>query len=486
MINHNRRLIWAVVLLGAAIFIAATVAASYSEGQAKERPTAAQGGTFPLYLPAVYDDSAPLLCRFGVNVIVPMSSINYQALRSGWYANYVAVESPERPYGTEFVQTIRFKQVGANDYQANRTPEQIGDIAIANPGSAWLIGNEPDRKDFQDDLEPHVYAKAYHDTYEIIKAADPTARVIAGTIVQPTPLRLEYLDLVLASYQSNYSTALPTDGWSIHNFILNEVSCDYDDTNCWGAEIPPGVTANFGEILTLEDNKNVTLFKERIIRFRQWMNDNGYQGLPVLLSEYGILMPQDFPGFEAAAVNQFMNETFDYMLSVTDPVLGNPDDEYRLIQQFAWYSSGAPGDPYNGFLFDNNTQVISPMGLNYAAYTSQIPSDVDLFPSRMISQTLSGSTVQISTTIANGGNLTKPTNLSTVRFYDGDPNGGGQQIGSDQSIALSGCGQTETISVNWNNPPAGANTVYVVVDTADVVSESDELNNVYTIAVFGE
>lgn len=52
---------------------------------------------------------------------------------------------------------------------------------------------------------------------------------------------------------------MPVDGWSIHNFILNEVSCDYDPGNCWGAGIPPGINADVGEVLDVQDNDNMDL-----------------------------------------------------------------------------------------------------------------------------------------------------------------------------------------------------------------------------------
>ena len=447
-----------------------------------EEETAVSGTTTSLYLPVIHEGSVPLLCRFGVNVLGPISQFNYTALRSGWYANYGATETPDTPKGTEFVQTVRYQQVGANDYNPSRNQAQLEAIAIANPGAKWLIGNEPDRKEYQDDLEPHIYAKAYHDTYQIIKNVDPTAKLYAGTIVQPSPVRLQYLDLILASYQSSYGTAMPVDGWSIHNFILNEVSCDYDDTNCWGAEIPPGVSANFGDILSIDDNKNVPLFQQRIVDFRQWMNSNGYGGLPVMLSEYGILIPEDFAGFEIPEVNIFMNATFDYMLTAADPALGDPNDEYRLIQQFSWYSTGAAGDVYNGYLFDKDTQIISPMGVNYANYAHNLAADVDLLPTQIISNVV-GNNVELSVTVANSGNLTNASGPATVRFYDGDPASSGVQIDSDYTVSLAGCGTSETHTVTWISPGAGPHTVFAIVDEDNRIVESDESNNQTTIVV---
>lgn len=473
---------WGILLLLSMVLLGTAVsAAKLPAHPVVSADRTAVGGATTLHLPLIHDDSVPLLCRFGVNVLGPISQFDYLALRSGWYANYSSSTSPERPGGTEFVQTIRFNQVGPDDYVATRTQAQIEAIAAANPGAAWLIGNEPDRKDFQDDLMPHVYAKAYHDMYQIIMAVDPTARLYAGTIVQPTPVRLQYLDLVLASYQSNYGVKMPVYGWSIHNFILNEVSCDYDDTNCWGAEIPPGVDADFGEVLTLDDNKNVALFKERIVRFRQWMVDKGYGGLPVMLSEYGVLIPEDFAGFEHPEVNKFMNATFNYMLTATDPVLGDPNDNNRLIQQFSWYSTGAPGDIYNGYLFDRDTKVISVMGQNYANYANSIPSKVDLYPSSLTSETV-GSTVTLSATIANAGNLTRRSGPATVRFYNGDPNVDGEQIGVDQTVSLAGCGRFTNVEVSFT-PTQATQTVYIVVDEANRIAETNETNNTKTIVV---
>ncbi len=155
--------------------------------------------------------------------------------------------------------------------------------------------------------------------------------------------------MVLDSYLDMYGEAMPVDGWSIHNFTLNEVSCDYDLSNCWGASIPPGIDAPYGEILTNQDKYNMDLFTERVQRFRQRMADRGYIGLPQYLSEYGILMPQDF-GFPSSRVNTFMNNTFDYLESSTDQTLGDPNDGFHLVQKWSWLSTS---DTYfNGWLYD--------------------------------------------------------------------------------------------------------------------------------------
>lgn len=456
-----------ITLLVAAIFIAAATS--------KAALAAVPSGGYEMFMPLVSDQPGPdLLCRFGVNVVSNLVNNDTAALRMGWYVNYQAAANPARPSGAEYMPIITLGQVGANGYTYAPSGATLQAAIAGNPGTAWFIGNEPDRRDVQNDLEPHVYANAYHELYYLIKGADPTARIFAGTIVQPTPIRLQYLDMVLASYQNTHGQPMPVDGWSIHNFILNEVSCDHDPSNCWGAEIPPGIDAPHGEILTVDDNDNMTLFIERIENFRQWMADNGYGGLPVYLSEYGILMPADF-GFDAARVNAFMNNTFDYMRTATDPVLGDPNDGFRLIQRWSWYST--TDQSFNGWLFDPVSHQLSSMGANYAAYTAQVPLEVDVYPRQIYADT-SGGTVALKVVVANSGNLTRPINHVPVQFYDGDPAAGGNQIGAQQMVSVRGCGDTQVAEVLWPGATPGSHQIYVVVDPGNYLIETNEQNNV--------
>jgi hypothetical protein len=370
--------------------------------------------------------------------------------------------------------------VGTSSYTYAPSGSKLQQAITNNPGAVWLIGNEPDRKQWQDDLEPQIYARAYHELYDLIKTSDPTARVFAGGIVQPTEIRLQYLDLVLDSYQSLYGEHFPADGWNIHNFILNEVSCDYDPYNCWGAEIPPGVDEPYGEILTIDDNDNFGIFQQRIVRFRQWMVDRGYQGLPVYLSEYGVQMPPDF-GFPSARVNAYMTQTFDYMLTATDPLLGDPTDNYRLVQRWAWWS--LTDTSTNGWLFAPDTHARTAVGDQWASYVAKLDPTVDLYPARIFAQPSApfsqgeNVTFTLKALVANGGNISSTLPI-TVRFYDGDPSGGGIQIGNEQVVSpLLGCGGSGVTEVEWANVPTGTHSVYVSVDPTGVITESDELNN---------
>lgn len=419
-----------------------------------------------LYLPLMSNGTGPApLCRLGVNVTRWTTADLLPAdLRVGWYINYSA-RAASHPNGMAYMPVINLEQIGDDGFTSTPSGAALDEAIAAHPGSDWIIGNEPDRRFYQNDLEPQVYARAFHDMAQYIRAKDPTARLFAGAIVQPTPLRLQYLDLVLAHYRELYGEPLPADGWAIHNFILNERSCSYynDPYACWGADIPPGIDATDGLVIDINDlqkTADVNFFKEQIVRFRQWMADNGYRNLPLYVSEYGILMPED-RGFPPALVNQYMDDTFDYMFTATSDTLGYAADNNRLVQRFAWYSTLDPS--FNGSLFQSTTSdplappyELSPMGKNYQAYagTLQAQSEFKLLgltqPPLGVTSAESVS-VTLRAWLANAGNNQWPE-TATVQFYQGDPAAGGVLIGSTPAN-LVGCGRTATVDFVWANAP---------------------------------
>jgi hypothetical protein len=439
------------------------------------------------------------LCRFGVNGSI--DRVNISPLHVGWYMDYFGNMKASEVNGIEYLPMIRLKQVG-DDYRYSiygyrgignlipTTEDELKELIAAHPNSEWFIGNEPDRRTYQDNLAPHIYAKAYHDLYYLIKGEDPTAKIIAGSIVQATPLRIQYLDMVLESYRQRYGEPMPVDIWAIHNFILNEYYIDGLCDDCWGANIPPGIDAERGLYVGVDDNDNFDLFRAQIMRFRQWLADRGYRGTPVYLSEYGVLMPPDYgSGYPPKRVNDYMNATFDYLLSTVDPVLGDPTDGYRLIQRFSWYSVHEH-PPFNGYLFEPRIgQPVkfqtTPMGANFRSYAANLAEEVDFTPMHLAVTLAAGNNVTstVSALVANSGNLAIPRTV-TVRFYDGDPAAGGAQIGDDQEVALAGCGDDTTVQVQWPNAAPGRHHVFVSVDALRTVPETNEENNIASQEIF--
>ncbi len=88
-----------------------------------------------------------------------------------------------------------------------------------------------------------------------------------------------------------------------------------------------------------------------------------------------------------------------------------------------------------------------------------------------------GTTAVLTATALNSGDLA--VTGATVAFYDGDPDGGGTQIGAAQTTPSPfRAGATATATVQWNVPAGmAAHTLYAVIDPDSAIPESDEENN---------
>ncbi|MFN2167268.1 MAG: glycosyl hydrolase, partial [Anaerolineae bacterium] len=219
--------------------------------------------------------------RLGLGGVgAPMTQTLAQQLGLGWYLDWAARPDPFRSSQVEYMPMIRLRDGG--------TYFPSGDALLAaidaQPGALWLIGNEPDVK-WQDNTPSDLYAQLYHELYHLLKTRDPSCRVAIGGVSQPTPLRLAYLDQVLAAYEAQYGEPMPVDVWNVHNFILRE------ERGSWGVDIPPGLQSNAGILREIADHDNLEIFRAQLVSFRRWMKDRGQQNKPLIVSEYGILMP---------------------------------------------------------------------------------------------------------------------------------------------------------------------------------------------------
>lgn len=301
------------------------------------------------------------LKRFGVGApyLHPLKTEAVKELGLGWYLAWGVLETPPGPAGVEFWQMIRLSEQGFHPEK-----ETLQRIAQTTPGMTWLIGNEPDVR-WQDNVTPARYAELYHDLYYFLKAADPSAQVVIGGITQPTPLRLQYLEMVLSAYQARYSEEMPVDVWNIHNFMLRE------ERDSWGVDIPPGLGVDQGVLFEIDDHDDLEVFKAQIIGFRQWMADRGQRNKPLIISEYGILMPEDY-GFPLERVKDFMYGTYNFMLNATDEQIGYPADDNRLVQRWAWYSLS--DDRYaTGNLINLETGELTDLGHVHREYIANLP-----------------------------------------------------------------------------------------------------------------
>lgn len=298
----------------------------------------------------------PYSLRWRIGVGIPDGNpyaFDWMSPRPGWYLNWFTESftrsaAEAEALGMEFAPMLRVGDDGLVPDLAT-----IYRQAQARPGLVWLIGNEPDVR-WQDDATPEEYACHYFRAWRTIKLADPGARVAIGGISQVTPLRLRYLDAILESYRAQFGRPMEVDVWNMHAFVLQEKA------GAWGVDVPPGFEeATDGVLWGVDDHDDLALVEEQVRRMRAWMAARGERNKPLYITEYGILMPEEF-GFTPSRVINFMISSFDLLDSLTDESLGYPLDENRLVQRWVWFSTRYYLYPA-GDLFTTDGQPLPPL-----------------------------------------------------------------------------------------------------------------------------
>jgi uncharacterized repeat protein (TIGR01451 family) len=462
-----------------------------------------------LVSPAKAQDPTPFAnCRLGVGGIQSdVAGYDIGQLNMGLYLDWRARSS--RPAGlpvdVDYIQMVRVHQ--AKDdygsgwygpprvyahppaYHVSPSLATLASIAATRPGSLWLIGNEMERVDWQsddgwsgqDEMLPEVYATAFHEIQAAIRAADPTARVAIGAVIQGTPLRLEYLDRMWDSYYAQYGYPMgeDIDVWNVHGFILREVR------NNWGAEVPAGLDDLGGFLYGADtativaEHRNVARFQEFTLALRTWMAAHGERTKPLINTEYGILY-KSLGGYQitTSQVSDYLEASFDYLFTTAHPDLGYPADENRLVQGWFWYSLN--DSHWNGNLFNPTTKALTPVGNTWKTYVSDpgnawasqptqnlLITNLKATPNPAIVLPGESVAVTLQADVANSGNTRSTTGDSIrVSFWDGEPDDpASSQIGSTQVVDdLPGCGGFARLAVAWPGRAAGDHPWYVKVE----------------------
>jgi|GEM_PF-970129 len=109
----------------------------------------------------------------------------------------------------------------------------------------------------------------------------------------------------------------------------------------------------------------------------------------------------------------------------------------------------------------------------------------DLAASRLI-RSFDGTGYELSVRVGNGGNRLNQSGIN-VDFYDGDPDNGGTLLatGSTDIPLEQGQFTTVTVTISPDAPPSwSAGPIWVVVDSSNLIEESNELNNRYQSGVY--
>lgn len=467
-------------------------------------------------------DTTEMNCRYGTAGFNSHMLSWLPTVGTGWYVNFSATTPVTND--SQFIPIIRVRQNKVNGVYQNTfytvpalTDADLGAAITANPGALWLVGNEPDVADVQDDTYPEMYARAYHDVYNFIKQRDPSAQIGIGALSMATPGRLQYLDIVWNTYLDLYGTPMPVDVWNIHLYILSEYSIEYgrgDGRLALGtdpalAKSPPIPGVPYAEqcpwdnIYCRAEHDDVAIFIKQLTAFRQWMKDHGQREKPLLLSEYGQLyvyipegngcfLSDEFGNcFTPTRVNNYMDATLNWLETATDSSLGYPADNNRLVQQWLWFSLRVGNETNNeesggssnlltinyDSLPAGDVAALTEMGQNYRSHIQSKTLYKNLMASRALPSVAftnpPGNTASATLMVEfhNNGN-TKINQPFNVTFYsDG---GLTQEIGTVTiNPVLQGCAQqTYTASVDWVGLSPGLHPYWVKVDSGNAISEN--------------
>ena len=189
--------------------------------------------------------------------------------------------------------------------------ERLAASLRRNPGSWWLVGNEPNDP-YQDDLSPGSYAAFYHRFVRIARRADPSCRIAPAGIANAD---WRWAEAFCSSYQGQYGRHPRPDAWNIHNYILE----------------PDRHQMDLGE------------FQRRIRAFRDWMERVGEGHKPLLLTEFGAPYGTGRfgrPPEDAADIIEFIGAAVDWL------------DSTDYVQCWAWFANSTSGQ-FNGDLYDD-------------------------------------------------------------------------------------------------------------------------------------
>jgi hypothetical protein len=387
--------------------------------------------------PAAATDTA---CRFGITSVHGAAGYDIASLGVGSYLDWGAVTNPTLPDGVEYIRVLRLRD---DVYPA--TLANLPGWVAANPGGVWVVGNEPDTTyQQQDGILAEVYADRYYQLATIIRALDPTAKIGFGPIVQPTPIRIRYLerawDRLVEDAGSQVAASNLIDIWTIHSFILNE-QCGY-----WGTGVPPGFSCNDPDRVVISDfadTYSIDIFQERVIDFRGWMASIGERDKPLWITEYGSLLPPvdpiggpDYVNVSDADTAAYMVQTFDFMLSATGEETGLPGDGNQLVQRWYWYSLNEHRYNYGGTLYNPDypqyteygDDVVTPVGEAFMAYQTANLQVTDLLPVSLEvtpkSYNPERTRVDYRLEIGIDNNQFEDASCAQVEVYDGQPESG--------------------------------------------------------------
>ena len=258
-------------------------------------------------------------------------------------------------------------------------------------GLRWTIGNEIN---FDDGRTWQEYADQFVGWRDCIKALNPTFEVGTGALVQLNMRTRNIGEFVCVSYDDpesaetyfkNYINKIKTDygNAKLPEFVVMHgyTPCDPSNTNPTAGSSPNWVS--------------IDLFKQSVLEHRKVMKEVGLEDRDLIMKEFGPLNQAFYdaqgqlitdPEILDQKLQDYMQQSVDYLATTTNSTYGNPNDENRLVQKWAWYvmnkKVGVTTDFPHLALYETETKQIKPLGTKYKQlinyYVNQTPDPIQV------------------------------------------------------------------------------------------------------------
>ena len=308
---------------------------------------------------------------------------DYKQLGAGWYFDWSWGKGEKGgPYpGLEWLALVGGWNSSNDDKIETTICDSVRREVKAHPekypaGMRWSVGNEIGYDDGRND---QMYAQAFAAWKRCLKSIDPSFQVGTGAIIQPD-LRTTGAHQIVCVGKDDYSS-----GYNYFKRYMKKLRQMGKDEGNESKYLPDfvlmhGYTMCNGASGPNNGNeRNVELLKRAMRDYRQAMKEVGLQRKDLIIKEYSPLHTYD-----VNTLKNYMTATVDFLANAKDQNLGNPDDNYRLVQKWAWFvfnDANYDGDAHksaNVALFDKNSRRIKELGKHYqqlvAKYTKDEPT----------------------------------------------------------------------------------------------------------------
>lgn len=286
----------------------------------------------------------------------------WQELGIGWYFDWGAGGGPQP--GLEYLGLVGGWGKGVVDASTCNYYKSITADKTKYPDNIdnmmWTVGNEIG---FDDGRTATEYARDFISWYDCLKSINPTFKVGSGALIS----LYHKLPGTTCSKTPNVNGGIAYFKTYI-NILKNS------------NKVPDFITSHAYTHCRPVGDLTVSNFIDEIKEQRALMKELGLQNKDLILNEW--------TNYSNYYVINHLKQTVDYLVSAKDTNIGNPDDEYRLVQRWAWFLlNNWPGKTdwsYNELVNSNSLEKIKPLNDLGKEYRIKIAAAVisDVIPTQ--------------------------------------------------------------------------------------------------------